>query len=339
MKKIFKKTLLTFSLIPAFLPTILTSSCKAEDYEKIDDNISNDDNKAEKITYNSQIAKNIYDLYTNDMSNLFANLKTEYFAYKKEWQPLKRNYEILKSLLNGNLKFENQANANFNEYKKFLKNWFPSTDKEYKEAKNLGLALNNYDLIFADVEAVLADTNLAFNSKQFTSNLKIIDDRLNKKDIPLEKLQEGLISVWKFVVAHLFNSRKITKKEDLDKIDLKINKNSHTHSHAIINLTYELSLWHERLLKELNLEGSQLISDLEKLDEYIINNTNNINWQGNRKVIIDKLNLFKSNTIEIKINDIKFQHSGQVILDKLKLLLNSVATKEGLKKINFDDIY
>ncbi|GAA8714351.1 hypothetical protein oki361_15780 [Helicobacter pylori] len=59
----------------------------------------------------------------------------------------------------------------------------------------MGLALNNYDLIFADVEAVLADTNLAFNSKQFTSNLKIIDDRLNKKDISLEKLQEGLISV------------------------------------------------------------------------------------------------------------------------------------------------
>ena len=152
-------------------------------------------------------------------------------------------------------------------------------------------------------------------------------------------MQEGLISVWKFVVAHLFNSKKITKKEDLDKIDLKINKNSHTHSHAIINLTYELSLWHERLLKELNLEGNELISDLEKLDQYIINNTNNINWQGNKKVIIDKLNLFKSNTIEIKINDIKFQHSGQVILDKLKSLLNSVTTKEGLKKINFDDIY
>jgi hypothetical protein len=55
--------------------------------------------------------------------------------------------------------------------------------------------LYKYELIYQDVDAVLADTNLAFSGDEFIKYLKTIDDRLKGSDIDLATLQSALISL------------------------------------------------------------------------------------------------------------------------------------------------
>lgn len=340
MKKIFKNLLV--GITPMALLPLAMISCRREDYEDIkNDDPNNNQKKKEDFKANAEPTKKIYEIYDRLVLPLFKDVKDNYFKYKVIWNELIKNKTRFKKKL---VDLSNQQTIADNEtaLRDFLRKWFPDANSNKGEYKKFGMYLYKYELIYQDVDAVLADTNLAFSGDEFIKYLKTIDDRLKGSDIDLATLQSALISLWKFINSYVFNPNKITKEEDIEKQNLEDNKNSHTHSHAIINLIHEMGLWHKKLgetyeSKDKNGEfiKNEFAKDFEeKTEPKIVDNVNHIDWKTNWTKIKETLKEFDNKSPNYDLTKQEFKDRGQEILNSLKILLEQIAKSQGLPNLD-----
>ncbi|WP_203276342.1 HxHSH motif-containing lipoprotein [Metamycoplasma hominis] len=326
----------TIISLPAISCTIKVNHDN-EDKENLDfsDDFSGKKQKNE-FNFKNKISQNIYDLYQNKIAILFNDVKTNYRGYKKIFGSLTRNLNTLRAKINS-LRYEQSLKENKKILNDFYNNWLEIKSSMLKN-NPFALYLFKYSLIFSDVDAVLADTNLVFETSEFLKYLKTIDDRLEGKDIDLGQTQHALQAVWDFIKAHIFNPNKLTKREMLDKINIEDDKNSHNHSHAIINLTYEMGLWHEMLKKNKLQNYEEFQKEYKIAKKHIIDNINNIDVNNNYlalKKVLDK-NWSLENSYYNLLNDSFFSRAKE-ILKILKENLISIAKIVGLTdKINLD---
>lgn len=310
-------------------------SCKYEDYEKLEKD-EEDNSTSNKLDFNpiSNEGKNIKNIYDNELTKLFIETKKNYSNYKVIWNNLVRNVAILKNKLK-RLAFEQSISFNQKAINDFINKWFPNSENLSK-SNPLGKYLYKYELIYQDVDAVLADVNLVLESKEFVKYLKIIDDRINGKDIKLETLQSALISIWKFINQHIYNPNRITK--NLDNINLEDDKNSHNHSHAIINLIHELGLWHKELIKNKDTNIDSFKNEFNQMKNHIIDNINHIEWESNFNSIINTFEKSKELNKNYDLNNQEFKNNGQLLLNKLKTILEKIRNENGIKAsdLNFE---
>ena len=152
----------------------------------------------------------------------------------------------------------------------------------------------------------------------------------------LETLQSALISIWKFINQHIFNPNKLTK--NLDNVNLEDDKNSHNHSHAIINLIHELGLWHTELIKnkETNIEAFK--NEFNQMKDHIIDNVDHIEWETNFNSIIKTFEKSKDSEKKYDLTDQKYKDKGQTLLNKIKSILEKIRNDNGIKPsdLNFE---
>ena len=330
-----KKYKLIIPLIFSIPFSSIAISCKYEDYEKLEKD-EQDDIKTNKLDFNpiSNEGKNIKKIYDNELTKLFIETKKNYSNYRVIWNNLIRNVAILKNKLK-RLAFEQKINSDKKAINYFINKWFPNSENLSK-SNPLGKYLYKYELIYQDVDAVLADVNLVLESKEFIKYLKIIDDRLNGKDIRLETLQSALISIWKFINQHIFNPNKLTK--NLDNVNLEDDKNSHNHSHAIINLIHELGLWHTELIKNKDTNIEAFKNEFNQMKDHIIDNVDHIEWETNFNNIIKTFEKSKDSEKKYDLTKQEFKDKGKTLLNKIKSILEKIRNDNGIKPsdLNFE---
>lgn len=318
-----------------FLPIILSLpvasisiSCKYEDYEKLEKDKEDIEDKKQNFIPQSKEAQEIKKLYDNELTNLFKKTKENYSNYRTIWNNLIRNISLLRNKLK-KLEVEQSIITNKEYIKNFINKWFLNSSS-LSTTNKLASYMYKYELIYQDVDAVLADVNLVLEAKEFIKYLKTIDDRLLGKDIKLETLQSALLSIWKFINQHIYNPNKITK--NLDDVNLEEDKNSHNHSHAIINLIHELGLWHKELIKHKDLQISDFINDFNNIKSKILDNINHLEYESNFKRIIETFSKSKNPKPNYDLNKQYYKDEGQLLLNKVKTILEKIRNDAGLKE-------
>lgn len=336
MKKIKKILLPLFTLLTP-LP-LITISCIEYPNDKEDlslgSSLDNKDNTKE-IQLKNIFTNNIKEIYLKKISKIFTSVKNTYRNYRKYYYKFIRKIEAFKNKVSalivdqGNPK---NAEAIQNFYQKWLENFG-------KEKTKLAKLFDKYQLIFQDVDAVLNDVNLVFDNQQFLKFIEIIDKRLSGIDINLGELQKAINSSWDFLKNNLFNKSKISTIDNLETINIESDKNSHSHSHAIINLIFEMGLWH--LLLKKNVKDENLINEFKNdfliLKDNVIDNIGQKNYESDFEFII---NLFENDmdfNQENNLININFQEESTNSLNQIKEILLSIAKQEGIdKNINLE---
>ncbi|AWX69507.1 HxHSH motif-containing lipoprotein [[Mycoplasma] anseris] len=305
-------------------------ACKRIDYEEnIDDDIIKKE-ETPKFVFQNEAVKELEKLYERDILQLYVDIKANYRQYRLEWVDLKRHYNILKNKLK-NLATEQTIEKNRQSLLNFVRNWLSNNANELQH-NPFALFLYKYTLVFQDVDAVLVDINLVFESKEFLQYLKTIDDRLSGKDINLSLFQRAINAVWLFVKQHIYDAQKLTTKADLNSLNVDSDKNSHNHSHAIINLTNELGLWHQKMIEEKANQYEEFKKEYEQNTKLIIDNINHVQWQRNFKIIDETfLKNDSSTTNEILLKS-EFLKRGEMIVQSLRKQLLTIAKHEGLSE-------
>ncbi|AXE60666.1 hypothetical protein DA803_00985 [[Mycoplasma] phocae] len=292
------------------------------------DNI--DSNQQQDIIIKNPFPQQILKLYNDEITELFNKTKENYRNYRIKYLPLKRNVEILRNKLIS-LAREQSIKANSEAITKFYEKWL---NNDIKTMKNnlFGIYLFKYTLIFQDVDAVLADTNLVFESKEFVKHLEIIDKRKSGFDVNLGEVQRSIDAAWKFLKSHIYDPSRITKAENLANINIESDKNSHNHSHAIVNLTYEMGLWHEEFMKHNAKQLKDFEADFAKIIPNIVDNINHIEYEDNFKKIDEILSGDNSWTNKYNLLKQSLQEDGKSLLLKIKDLLEKIAKEDNLQK-------
>ncbi|RMA78976.1 hypothetical protein JN00_0020 [Metamycoplasma subdolum] len=341
-----KKMSLFFSLLSlSFVPALTISCKKPEDWEDLNKLKPSDEIKVKKtFTFTSEEAKKIESIYFGVMKDLLTRVKNNWRDYKKDWNELKRNVVLFRNKID-RLIIQQSNLDDQKALQTFFDTWISTKSKGMKltydgqeHVNYFALFLLKYTLIYDDVAAVLNDVNLAFDAQGFLEDLKIVDDRLEGKDINLASLQKSLQNLWKFVNQHLYNPNKITKKEDLEHMEIGADKNSHTHSHAGVNLTYELGLWHEKLFETKKIKDSTnktlfdyFLDDWKNVKKHIVINIDSLNYEVDFNRIVKNLTTIKSLESVTKIGDIKLRENGQKILDTIKVHILNIAKKYNIQ--------
>ncbi|MBN0970761.1 HxHSH motif-containing lipoprotein [Mycoplasma phocoeninasale] len=328
-----KKLLLGILPLLSSLP-IIAVSCSShinEDKEPklhFDNDEDIESNEKQEIEIKSPLPQQILKLYNEDATELFNKTKENYRNYRIKYLPLKRNVEILRNKLIS-LAREQSIKENSEAITKFYEKWLNNDLKTLRD-NPFGIFLFKYTLIFQDVDAVLADTNLVFESKEFIKHLEVIDKRTLGFDINLGEVQRSINATWSFLKSHIYDPSRITKAENLENINIDSDKNSHNHSHAIINLTYEMGLWHEELMKHNAKQLKDFKSEFDKILPNIVDNVNHIEYENNFNKIYEILS--GDNSWNNKFNLLKksFQDDGRTLLLKIKDLLEKIAKKDNL---------
>ncbi|ACF07020.1 Uncharacterised protein [Metamycoplasma arthritidis] len=327
MKKIVKLITLSATSVTTFLMPIVLTSCTREDYEDQSKIGTLPETKKKTYEISSPLAKEIQALYEGDITKLFIDGKENFRRYSADWAPLVRNLSLLRARLN-ELAAQQTIVENRQALEEFIKNWFSTKVSDLSKYK-LAYYLYKYALIFNDANAVLKGINLQFESNQFLENLAIVDDRLNGKDINIARLQNALKSLWEFVKHHIIDLQRITKKEDLPNINLEDDSNAHNHSHAVVNLTNELGLWHNEMLAWKN-ELDHLKTDFEAAQPHIVENINHITLKDAFEQLIKTFQKATSPSSDYNLLDASFQTRGKAILEKLKGFLIQIAKDNGI---------
>ncbi|WP_277870952.1 HxHSH motif-containing lipoprotein [Metamycoplasma phocicerebrale] len=327
--KMFLKYASTLSIV--LVPFFSISCIKyPNDKENInlDGSIDNKDETKDFI-FNHEIPKKIKEIYGNSISELFLEVKEKYRNYRTKYFNINRKLKSLSKKVEALIP-EQGIPENSAEIEKFYNKWLL---EDGKDRCKLAKLFNKYQLIFQDVDAVLSDVNLVFDNQQFLKFIKVLDQRESGIDIKQGEIQNAIISSWKFLKNHLYNKAKISKEEDLEKINIESDKNSHSHSHAIINLMFEMGLWH-LLLKKNVLDINQLNEfkkDYATFKKNVVDNIGQRNYESDYKFLIDlfenEMELEDNNNLMNKI----FQTKAEKIMNQLKALLNEQIKKEGLE--------
>ncbi|MBU4692302.1 hypothetical protein KQ875_01665 [Mycoplasma zalophi] len=330
-----KKILKYFIFISPIIFSSLVVSCikYPNDNEDLEfrENILNNKQK-EDIIINNEDTQKIKTLYEENVLNIFIEVKAIYRQFRNQYYKLIKKTQSLKNKL-PELVLDQGNEKNKNEIQKFYDKWFQINENNPK----LATALKKYELIFVDVDVVLSDVNLVFDNLQFLKSLKIIDQRLSGIDITLGQEQSEIIAAWNFLKLNLFNKNKITTLNDLQNINIESEKNSHNHSHAIINLIYELSLWHNILKKEIVNEINLFANDFEIMKQNVIDNIGQKNFQNDYDEIIKIFNLIKNSNKENSLINQELINKTEETINKIKTLLNKIAQEQGiLNQVNLD---
>ncbi|WP_412031709.1 HxHSH motif-containing lipoprotein [Metamycoplasma buccale] len=318
----------SLSLPIAFLPILI--SCKRPDYEKPLNPSNETPQEEKKYDIKNAQTKSILDIYENEVKKLFIDVKANYRKYRLAWGNLKRQLDILRTKMNS-LANEQTIKENEQALKTFITEWLSSKSSDLKSHK-YALYLFKYSLIFQDVDAVLYDVNLVFETKEFIQHLQIVDDRLSGKDINLGTLQRSLEALWVFLNSHVMNPNKITKKEDLENINIESDKNSHNHSHAIVNLTYELGLWHEEMIKYYKQEFSLFKTAFENTSKKVLDNINHVVWKNNFSALEKTYDELKKVNPGYDLLNPNYQTKGKKLLNKIKSILEKIRDDNGIPK-------
>lgn len=326
-------------LIPASLLStpLIAVSCGIEypdDRENIIwDNTNENKNNIKKIELQNSKTIEINQIYSQKISQIFSDVKSVYRNYRKYYVKLIRKIEALRTKVSA-LIIDQGNPTNSEKIQQFYIKWLEEAGKNKSKLAKL---FDKYQLIFADVDAVLNDVNLVFDNQQFIKFIETIDNRLSGKDINLGQLQKAIISSWNFLKNNLFNESKISRIEDLQNINIESDKNSHSHSHAIINLIFEMGLWHTLLKNNVKNEAqiNELKQDFLILKQNVIDNIGQKNYEDDFNFIV---NLFEGNMeFDEKNNliNIEFQNQAKNAMEQIKAILIEIAKKEGIEnKIN-----
>ncbi|MCV3753396.1 hypothetical protein OF364_01015 [Mycoplasma enhydrae] len=320
-------------IAPICLPIASISCNYPNDTEKISLDIRKKrDNDAKEIIFKNQVTNDIKTIYNEEIGTLFSDIKGIYRAYRKKY------YKIVRKLNSFENKIKSLRGQEIEENQKkvieFYEKWLD--DKSSNRAK-LSKIFDKFEIIFKDVDTVLKDVNIVFENQRFLEFIEVIDKRLSGIDINLGQTQEALNGSWKFLRDHVFNENNITKKEDIEKINIEGDKNSHSHSHAIINLIYEMGLWH--LYLKDNVENLTLIQELKDdfkiLKNNIHDNIDQLNYEKDFKDLID---LFEKMELDQKNNlvNIEFHKRAKKIVEKVRKLLKNIAKDQGIKEVNLE---
>ncbi|MGX9358794.1 HxHSH motif-containing lipoprotein [Mycoplasma sp. 332] len=333
-----KKILTSFLGLSLFgLPAISISCIRyPNDSENVslNESIENKSNIVE-IKLENKPTLEIKKIYDNELLKLFLEVKQTYRNYRKRYIRIIRRIDAFRNKVAA-LIIDQGKPENSKKINDFFVKWL---EEAGKQKTSLAKLLDKYQLIFQDVDAVLNDVNLVFDNQQFIKFIEIIDKRLSGKDINLGELQKSIIDAWDFLRKNVFNEKKVSKIEDLDKINIESDKNSHTHSHAIVNLTFEMGLWH--LLLKKSVKDQKIIGELKKdfkvLKENVIDNIGQKNYESDYNFLIklfsENMDFNKSNNL---IND-KYQAKAKQIMESIKKILIDVAKKEGISdKLNLN---
>ncbi|WP_373439173.1 HxHSH motif-containing lipoprotein [Metamycoplasma equirhinis] len=318
----------------AFLTVpIVSSACNINKNEDKENNLDLDEfkenDKKTEHKFKNTPTQQIYKLYKDDLTNLFNKVKTRYRNYRINYVSLKRNVESLRKKLK-DLASEQSIAENGSKIREFYEKWINDEINTMKD-NWFAIYLLKYCLIFQDVDAVLVDTNLAFENEEFLKHLTTIDKRLSGINIELAETQRSLEALWKFLKAHIYDQNKLTKKEDLDKINIESDKNSHSHSHAIVNLTYEMGLWHEEFIKYNKTLYNDFKTAYEKILPNIVDNINHIEYNNSFKNIQKILEKSGDWTENNNLVEPSFRNESHTLLEKVKKLILEIATLEGIK--------
>ncbi|AZG68787.1 HxHSH motif-containing lipoprotein [Mycoplasma struthionis] len=323
-----KKRLKFLFLATPFIPLFLNSCAVNHDNEDKEDNLKlrssvSSNLKTESFDFKNEEVKKVNNFYENDVVKIFNDLKNSYRNYRGIFSSIKRNLDILRNKIfkvanEQGLKEDRDLLLDF--YKKYL-----SEKEEDLKNKALALKLFKYSLIFQDVDAVLVDTNLVFESNEFLENLKIIDQRLNGFDINLAKSQNALEAMWEFLKSHLFNENALTGPSKINSVNLSADKNSHSHSHAIINLVYELGLWHNSLFENIKPEITEFRQEYLEAKKHIIDNYDHIEIDSNFNNLYRVLNLDGNLKGDYNIIDETYRNKAKKVMDEIKKVLLNIA--------------
>ncbi|WP_029905466.1 HxHSH motif-containing lipoprotein [Mycoplasmopsis opalescens] len=328
-----KKTFLLLSSVSISLFPISTLSCQK--YPNDDENLNLDESREnkkynKKFIFQNAPTKKIIKIFNEETTNLFTQVKQTYRSYRKDYINIVRKLSALSAkvleLINEQGNHENSEKIN-DFYLKWLE---PQGENKCELAK----IFDKYTLIFQDVDAVLNDVNLVFDNQEFPKYLQVIDDRLSGKDINLGSLQKAIISSWEFLKNHVYNEEKLSKIEDVDKINIESDKNSHSHSHAIINLTFEMGLWHLILSKNLKLKEKieEFKNDFEVLRVNVVENIGQKNYEDDFNYLIRIFEGDLSFNSTNNIVDSAFRSNAKQQLDKIKNILISIVQNQGLDR-------
>ncbi|MDC8918819.1 hypothetical protein PR244_00380 [Metamycoplasma hyosynoviae] len=334
----------------SFVPTISMVSCKSEDYEKLLTDDYDMPIETKKYNFLSSEVVSIKEIYDNTLTPLFIEVKNNYFQYKKYASVFSREFSFLKNKLR-ELRIVQTIPNNQEKIYEFQKKWLLEPNKENKIESDSLFAkyISKFLLIYQDVNAVLVDINLKLDSQEFMDHLLVIDGRLSGKDINIAKLEASLKSIWNLAKLLIYDPNRITKEEDLDKVNLESDKTSHNHSHAIINLTNELGLWHKKLGENYKLEKDIYIAAFKQMISHIVDNPNQLVVNSNQQKALEALSKIFETTTQIvggvsqevnkdwKLESEDFKKKGQSLLDELKKKLTIIRDSQGLKNIvDFD---
>ncbi|MCU4117231.1 hypothetical protein N8G13_02020 [Mycoplasma zalophi] len=330
-KKILKYFIFISPII--FSPLVVSCIKYPNDNEDLEfhENILNNKQKEEIVIKNKDTQK-IKTLYEENVLNIFIEVKAIYRQFRNQYYKLIKKAQSLKNKL-PELVLDQGDEENKTQIQKFYDKWFQTNESNPK----LATTLKKYELIFVDVDVVLSDVNLVFDNLQFLKSLKIIDQRLSGIDITLGQEQSEIIAAWNFLKLNLFNKNKITTLNDLQNVNIESEKNSHNHSHAIINLIYELSLWHNILKKEITNEINLFVNDFEIMKQNVIDNIGQKNFQNDYDEIIKIFNLIKNSDQENSLINQELINKTEETINKIKTLLNKIAQEQGiLNQVNLD---
>ncbi|TPR53395.1 HxHSH motif-containing lipoprotein [Metamycoplasma neophronis] len=331
MKKSLKLVFSTFSFIP--LASIAMVACQKnhDGEDKENKKFREPREKAEQNKYvmqNSQ-TKTIANLYNTKLTDLFNQVKDNYRNYRQVYVPLKRNWDILSNKIK-KLGLEQSIDANRDALMAFYNAWL-SKDTEMMKENPFAVYLYKYTLIFQDVDAVLADTNLVFENNEFLKHLEVIDKRLRGIDITLGETQSSINAIWQFLKAHIFNKDKLTQWKSLQTINIEADKNSHSHSHAIINLTYEMGLWHEALQDKKSDGMPKLETQYNEAIKHVIDNIDHIEYKNNYDDVIKVLSINGAWSSKYNLVNLVFQNEAEAIMNQIKVILKEIARSQGLE--------
>lgn len=327
MKKIkFILPALSLLVIPC-----VTIACKRPDWEEPikNNNQENQEEKNNSIAFESSPVNNLYSKYNGDVQKVFVDLKRNYRHYHQKFSTLKRNYLILKNKLT-QLSNEQSIEENRNTIRSFISKWLDI--KSNQDVNLFSLFLSKYTLIFQDIEAVMVDINLAFESKEFLKHLKVIDDRLLGKDINLSLLQNSVNSAWIFLKQNVLDYNKLTTIENLNNINLDGDKNSHGHSHALLNMLNEISLWHIKMIEYQKQYYTEFKNDFQSMTNSIVDNINHIDVLQNFNYIDQVfINEIEYNPTESLITNATLEATNDM-LNEIKTMLLNIGKSQGLKE-------
>ncbi|TPE56924.1 hypothetical protein FJO69_02670 [[Mycoplasma] falconis] len=289
-------------------------------------------------TFNHEITKKMYNLYENDLTNLFSEVKENYRQYRLNFLPLKRNLDMLRKKIYDlaiEQKIKEDQNALFNYYNEWLQD-------DIEAIKNKAASLMfKYTLVFQDVDAVLSNINLEFESNKFVQYLITIDDRLSGKEVNLSTLQNAIISTYKFLLAHIWNENHVTSLQNIENQNIGADRNSHSHSHALINLTYELGLWQKQIYQAIDdNQINNFKNDYQNAKEHIIDNVNHVETDRQYEGVLKVMEY--PNDIKDKYNlaNPDFKNKANQLVNIFKNDLLKVAASQGIEEIirkNFDN--
>ncbi|ENY68486.1 Hypothetical protein, predicted lipoprotein [Metamycoplasma auris 15026] len=322
------KNFIFLSVISLPLVSVSCIQYPNDDENLVFDAPFSNESKNIEITLKNHELNDIKNLYSKEILNLIEEVKSAFRNYKLKYFRLIRKIRSLENKVNNLIPIQEEEHAK--KLEEFYNKWFNNSSKNKTRLAGL---LEKYQLIFNDVDAVIGDLNLNIDSQQFLKRIKVIDNRLTGKDINLGQLEENIISSWNFLKSNLFNLDNITKKENIEKINLDADKNSHTHSHAIVNLVNEMGLWHQFLKENVGSKNQNIIElkkDYEEFKDNVRINIDHLNYEDDFTYIIK---VFESNLeFEDKNNLTKqeFQTKAKSYMDKIKEIFLNIAKKEGL---------